>query len=283
MNRYKNLCNNNKNLKEEWIKISPNMAEIYNKYLMKIELESKENKICVDNFIQNISNAYCNKLDNKQYMEIVQKAFNDIHVCISRQSLTYCEKKKIRELLNKIEYDIYSDKIMKNNTEPLPNNIMDNNDVNDNSVFKKIGNENILPENQKKINETNYNKASDELIKFFDESNSLKNAEKKKDDLIIDNEEINIKRESIIKPVVTMEKKSENKNIKKVISQEQVITESETNKNIIQEEIVSEEKPIVSKDTIIVNTRELVCIFFIIIFLLLILYVINERRIMMRI
>lgn len=266
MDRYKNICNN-QNLKEEWIKISPLMAEIYNKYLMKMELESSDNKVCINNFIKNISAAYCNRINNKQYMDIVQTAFSDIHVCISRQNLSQCDKKKIRELLNKIEYDIYSDKLIKNTTTPLPNNIMEKDDVQDNSVFKKIGNENILPDNQKKINETNYNKASDELVTFFEESNSLKNTVENKDNIIIDNEEISIDKD-IIKP----------KNIKK----QEVNSKPIVNKPVILEEEKTE-KPIVSKDTIVVNIKELICIFFIIIFLLLILYVINERRIMMKI
>ena len=121
MEKYMNICNKNTNLKEEWIKISPDMANLYNKYLMKMELESPTNKKCIDLFISNISQSYCNKINNKQYMGLLQEAFSDIHVCISKSDLKQCEKREIRQLLNNIEYNLYSQRLKYSDDHNLVN------------------------------------------------------------------------------------------------------------------------------------------------------------------
>ena len=116
-----NLCPINdksyNEISQLWYKLSPDATELYLKHLIPLELSKKENKKFIEEFIISFSRAYCLKEDKKPYRQLIDKGLNALYVLIARTPMENDEKKKIRQLLINIEYDIYHDMIRVDNIQ----------------------------------------------------------------------------------------------------------------------------------------------------------------------
>ena len=96
----------------EWLKLSPEAAELYVSHLIPLELRSIENKINIKNFIIKFSEAFCNKQSGEEFASLIRSGIESINLCLLRNDIPYCERDKIRRLLIDIEYNLYYNKIV---------------------------------------------------------------------------------------------------------------------------------------------------------------------------
>lgn len=118
MENYSRLCpienNTYENIKDNWHKISPEATELYVEYLIPLELIGEEQKSYIKEFILSFTEAFCNKVSGKKYRELIDKGVSAIYLCLARTSISPCKKKKIKQLVLNIQYNLYNEEIIKN-------------------------------------------------------------------------------------------------------------------------------------------------------------------------
>ena len=162
MENYEKLCpvqnNTYENISEAWYKLSPESTELYIDYLIPLELKSEEHKGYIREFIMSFSEAFCLKQSGNKYRELIDKGVRAIYLCLARTSLPPCEKKKIKQLLSNIQYNLYYNQISEN--KQILSNISNNNQPNNSNHNNKLtnGNNKLTNSNHNnKLTNSNHN------------------------------------------------------------------------------------------------------------------------------
>ena len=227
----------------EWLKLSPEAAELYVSYLIPLELKSIENKINIKNFIFKFSEAFCNKQSGEEFGSLIHSGIESINLCLLRNDMPYCKRDKIRRLLIDIEYNLYYNKIIE---------VSDQTDI--------VGENNPSPPTIKKVN-------YDLIQSGFNKKPILQ------EDIGYPLDPINVTSESI--PDVMAE------SIPDVIAESIPDVMAESIPDVMAESIpeVKTYVKLKPESKIEIKISELILIIFILIFLGLILLIINKRHI----